>query len=184
MIAAIHILTLVALVAGTITLVRLWSVLGAARVTLQRLESTRQDVASTLRRVEQTLDSAENLMETEVAPTLRTARATLGHLEIAAQAIAGATRSMRRMAGHAETAHDASKLLAAGGALARMVTGSRRLQQPASGGLLGGIRKVVAGILRPRAAQTSRTPAIEPAPGQARPALEAAPDAADDVPGL
>ena len=165
------------IVVGIVAVLRLWSVLGSARVTLANLETTRLEVSETLKRMDTTLATTEQVMREEVAPTLRAARATLDNVEVTTRALAETTSALRRLTGKAESVTDTRRLLSAGGALFHLVTHRNgkpaNAEKPAGNGLFSGlalgIGARVAGLLTRHRPQRAAKPALPPA--------EAAPEA-------
>lgn len=134
----IQYLIVVLLLVGIVALIRLWSVLGSARVTLEGLEATRLEAAETLQRMDATLKTTDQLLREEVAPTLQAARATLGNVEMATRALAETTGALRRLTGKAENVSDTGRLISAGTALVQRA--SQRNGKPSNtGNLLSGI---------------------------------------------
>ena len=117
----INILIIVLLSCSIIAVVRLWSVLGSARITLANLEETRLEANETLKRLAAVSASTDKIMREEVAPTLQQTRATLENVEMTTRALAQTTRSLQRLTGRAESVTKSQKLLALGGAVAQNV---------------------------------------------------------------
>ncbi len=168
----IQYLLAILLVVGIVAVLRLWSVLGSARVTLANLETTRLEATETLKRMDTTLATAEQLMREEVAPTLQAARATLDNVEVTTRALAETTSALRRLTGKAETVTDTRRLLSAGGALFQLVA-SRNGKPAKNGGhasgllngLALGIGTRLAGLLTRRTRPAAK-PALPPGPAK------------------
>jgi hypothetical protein len=174
----IQILLVILLLAGIFATLRLWSVLGSARVTLTNLETTRQEATETLKRLDATVATADQLLREEVAPTLQVARATLANVEVTTRALAETTTSLRRITGRAEAATDAKRLFTAGSALA-LAAARRKQGEPtkrSGGGLLGALGAGLVGLLTRHKKQASGGKAQALAPAASRseaPALPA-----------
>lgn len=141
-------LLVILLVVSIFAVIRLWSVLGSARVALANLETTRQEAMQTVKRLDETVATADKLLREEVGPTLQAARATLTHVEATTRTLAEATASLRRITGRAEAITDAKRLITAGAALAAG-TAQRKPGQSAkrSGSLLSLIGASIVGLL-------------------------------------
>jgi len=166
---------LVALLAASIVAVlRLWSVLGSARVTLANLESTRMEATETLKRMDATLTTTEQVMREEVAPTLQAARATLSNVEVTTRALAETTTALRRLTGKAESVTDTRRLLSAGGALFQLFAHrngtAAKVGASGGGGLLNGLALGVgariAGLLTRRRSRPTVKKALPPGEGK------------------
>ncbi len=117
----IQILVTILLCVSIVAVIRLWSVLGSARVTLANLEATRQEADKTLKQLADVAASTDRVMREEVAPTLQMTRATLENVEVTTRALAQTTRAVQRMTGRAESLTSAQRLLALGGSIAQNV---------------------------------------------------------------
>lgn len=117
----IQILVIILLCSSIVAVIRLWSVLGCARITLANLEETRLEANETLKRLAEVSASTDKIMREEVAPTLQRTRATLENVEVTTRALAQTTQSIRRLTGRAESVTTAQKLLALGGTVAQNV---------------------------------------------------------------
>ncbi len=161
----IHILLDLLLVVGVIAVVRLYIVLGQVRQSLTNLEETRTEISGTLRQLETVAKSTEEVLRTEVTPTLQITRATLANLEITTRALADTTLAVRGLTGRAEQAVNAQRLLTAALPIARMMTARGG---GLASGLIAGIGTGIKAMLG-RKKRTESTPAqLEPAP---RPAV-------------
>lgn len=118
----IHILLDIILFIGIVAVIRLYFVLGQVRQSLTNLEETRTEISGTLKRLEAVAQSTEEVLRTEVTPTLQITRATLANLEITTRALAETTLAVRSLTGRAEQAVNAQRLLSAALPIARMMT--------------------------------------------------------------
>ena len=132
----IHVLLVILLIVGTVAVIRLYLVLGQVRQSLNNLEETRIEMSGTLKHLESVAKSTEEVLRTEITPTLQVTRATLANLEVTTRALAETTLAVRGLTGRAEQAVNAQRLLTAAVPIARMMTAR-------GGGLAAG---VVAGI--------------------------------------
>ncbi len=161
----IQILLMILLCVSIVAVIRLWSVLGSARVTLANLEATRQEADKTLRQLADVAASTEKVMREEVAPTLQMTRATLEDVHVTTRALAQTTRAVQRMTARAESLTSAQRLLALGGSIAQNVfatkangrrggedtgaaDGGNKISAPASGSVGYNIAFAVASRLR------------------------------------
>ena len=118
----IHILLVILLIVGIVAIIRLYFVLGQVRTSLSNLEETRTEISGTLKRLESVAQSTEEVLRTEVTPTLQVTRATLANLEITTRALAETTLAVRGLTGRAEQAVNAQRLLTAAVPIARMMS--------------------------------------------------------------
>ena len=132
----IHILLALLLIVGIIALIRFYVLLGQVRQSLTNLEQTRAEVSGTMKRLESVAASTEEILRTEVTPTLQVTRATLANLEVTTRALADTTLAVRSLTGRAEQAVNAQRLLSAALPVARMMSAR-------SGGIASGL---IAGI--------------------------------------
>ena len=161
----IQILLTILLSVSIVAVIRLWSVLGSARVTLANLEATRQEADKTLKQLAEVAASTDKVLREEVAPTLQMTRATLENVEVTTRALAQTTRAMQRITGRAESLTSAQRLLALGGSIAQNVfaakangkkaglnavrdNGGNKIAAPASGNVGFNIAFAVASRLR------------------------------------
>jgi hypothetical protein len=117
----IQYLLILLLICAILAVLRLYFVLGNVRQTLNNLEQTRTEVSGTLQRLEAAAATTEQVMREEVAPTLRVARETLVHVEVATRALADTTLVVRRLTGRADSVVSAGRLLSAGAPIAQFV---------------------------------------------------------------
>lgn len=118
----IHILLFLLLFVAIFAVVRFYFVLGQVRQSLTNLEETRTEISGTLKRLEAVANSTEEVLRTEVTPTLQVTRATLANLEVTTRALAETTLAVRGLTGRAEQAVNAQRLLTAAVPLARMMS--------------------------------------------------------------
>ncbi len=155
----IHILLDLLLIIGIIALIRFYVLLGQARQSLSNLEETRAEVSGTMKRLESVAASTEEILRTEVTPTLQVTRATLANLEVTTRALADTTLAVRSLTGRAEQAVNAQRLLTAALPIARMM--SARSGGIASG-LIAGIGTGIKAILGRKKTRPSETSELEP----------------------
>ena len=117
----IQILIIILLCLSIVAVIRLWSVLGTARVTLANLEATRREADVTLKRLAEVAVSTDKVMREEVAPTLQRTRATLEHVEVTTRALAQTTQTISRLTGRAEGVTNAQRLFSLGGIVVQNV---------------------------------------------------------------
>jgi hypothetical protein len=147
----IQVLLVVLIAAGIAVAVRLFLVLGDVHRTIKGVEETRQEVNATLKRVEVVVQTTDQVMREEIAPTLRVTRETLVHVENVTRALAETTQFVRRITGKAAPYAEAAPLIATvGKPVAELIVkqGSRLLTGFLTG-LGNGLRNSVRGIFRP-----------------------------------
>ncbi|MCW3096011.1 MAG: hypothetical protein JWL77_1629 [Chthonomonadaceae bacterium] len=155
----IHILLFLLLLGGIFAVVRLYVVLGQVRQSLNNLEETRTEISGTLQRLESVAKSTEEVLRTEVTPTLQVTRATLANLEVTTRALAETTLAVRGLTGRAEQAVNAGRLLTAALPIARMMTSRGG---GIASGLLAGIGTGIKAILGKKKSKTQAAPELEP----------------------
>ena len=152
--STIELLEALILIAGILTLGRLFMLAGDVKKTLENLEETRRDVSSTLKRIETIADTTEKVITEELVPTLRTARETLAHIEVASHAIADTTTAARNLAASLE---NAQKLFTLGGPIAQALF---KKVGSGAGGFLTGITTGIRTVLARRSAASAAASAI------------------------
>ncbi len=155
----IHILLDLLLVIGIVAVIRLYVILGQVRQSLANLEETRTEISGTLKQLETVAKSTEEVLRTEVTPTLQVTRATLANLEVTTRALADTTLAVRGLTGRAEQAVNAQRLLTAALPIARMMTAR---SGGIASGLLAGIGTGIKAILSRKKTPAAATPQIEP----------------------
>ena len=155
----IHILLFLLLLGGIFAVGRLYFVLGQVRQSLSNLEETRSEISSTLQRLESVAKSTEEVLRTEVTPTLQVTRATLANLEITTRALADTTLAVRGLTGRAEQAVNAQRLLTAALPIARMMTARGG---GIASGLIAGIGTGIKAMLGRKKRVLPNTPELEP----------------------
>ena len=154
----IHILLFLLLFVAIFAVVRFYVVLGQLRQSLTNLEETRTEISGTLKRLEAVANSTEEVLRTEVTPTLQVTRATLANLEVTTRALAETTLAVRGLTGRAEQAVNAQRLLTAAVPIVRMMSAR-------GGGLAAGL---FAGIGSGIKAILGRKRRADPAPPELR----------------
>ena len=155
----IHVLLFLLLLGGIFAVVRLYVVLGQVRQSLTNLEETRTEISGTLKRLESVAESTEEVLRTEVTPTLQVTRATLANLEVTTRALADTTLAVRGLTGRAEQAVNAQRLLTAALPIARMMTAKGG---GIASGLIAGIGTGIKAVLSRKKRVPPRPPEIEP----------------------
>lgn len=155
----IHILLDLLLVAGILAVGRFYVLLRQVRQSLHNLEETRTEISGTLQRLESVAKSTEEVLRTEVTPTLQVTRATLANLEVTTRALADTTLAVRGLTGRAEQAVNAQRLLTAAVPIARMMTSRGG---GLASGLLAGIGTGIKAMLGRKKNRSSEAPELEP----------------------
>jgi len=155
----IHVLLFLLLLGGIFAVGRLYVVLGQVRQSLTNLEETRTEISGTLQRLESVAKSTEEVLRTEVTPTLQVTRATLANLEVTTRALADTTLAVRGLTGRAEQAVNAQRLLTAALPIARMMTAKGG---GLASGLIAGIGTGLKAMLGRKKRAPSNTPELEP----------------------
>lgn len=154
----IHILLVLLLVAAIFAVVRLYVVLGQVRQSLTNLEETRVEVGETMKRLESVAHSTEEILRTEVTPTLQVTRATLANLEITTKALADTTLAVRGITGRAEQAVNVQRLLSAALPFAKGVTARGG---GVASGLFAGISAGFKAVMNRKKGVAARKPELE-----------------------
>ncbi len=177
----IHVLLVILMLVAIVAVIRFYVILGQVRQTLTNLEQTRTEMSGTLKRLEAVADSTEELLRTEVAPTLQVTRSTLANLEVTTRALAETTLFVRGITGKAEQAVGMGRLIGAAGPLLKAVTGRGG---GIASGLLAGIgtgikaalsRRKQAELSAPQVTASEKKAAL--ASGHTNPILPPEPDA-------
>ncbi len=166
----IHVLLVLLLIIGIVAVIRLYSVLGQVRQSLTNLEETRTEISGTLKHLDAVAQSTEEVLRTEITPTLQIARATLANLEVTTRALAETTLAVRGLTGRAEQAVNAQRLLSAAVPIARMMTARGG---GIAAGLVAGIGSGIKAILGRKKRSTEARPELEPTPQRAALSSEA-----------
>lgn len=157
----IHVLLVILLIVGIVAIIRLYLVLGQVRQSLTNLEETRTEISGTLKQLESVAQSTEEVLRTEIMPTLQVTRATMANLEVTTRALAETTLAVRGLTGRAEQAFNAQRLLTAAVPIARMMTAR-------GGGIAAGVVAGIGSGIRAIFGRKKRTalpdPALEAAP--------------------
>lgn len=151
----IHILLDILLVVGIVAVVRFYVILGQVRQTLTNMETTRTEISGTLKRLESVAQSTEEVLRTEVTPTLQITRATLANLEITTRALAETTLAVRGLTGRAEQAVNAQRLITAAIPIARMMTAR-------GGGIASGLFAGIGSGIKAMLSRKKRPPSDKP----------------------
>lgn len=155
----IQILLSILLIVGIFAVGRLYVILGEVRQSLGKMEETRTEISSTMKRLEIVATSTEEILRTEVTPTLQVTRATLANLEVTTRALADTTLAVRGLTGRAEQVVGAQRLLTAAVPIARMV-GARGGGFASS--LLAGIGTGIKAVLGRKKRTPPPNPELEP----------------------
>jgi hypothetical protein len=160
----IHVLLVLLLIIGIVAVIRLYSVLGQLRQSLTNLEETRTEISGTLKHLDAVAQSTEEVLRTEITPTLQITRATLANLEVTTRALAETTLAVRGFTGRAEQAVNAQRLLSAAVPIARMMTARGG---GIAAGLVAGIGSGIKAILGRKKRSADAIPELEPTPQRA-----------------